>query len=412
MDLDVLRQVPLFSSLPESEIEYLARTLHLREYPAGALLVREGAVGNAFYLVMDGQVEVIKALGTEAERLLSIVGAGSFLGEMSMFSRGGVHTASVRARTPVDILEMTRSDFDALLHRQPEIAYDMVRVLSLRLDESEELTIRDLLEKNRELKRAYDELKAAQAQLVEKERLEAELDVARTIQRSVLPRALPRLPRLELGVRMEPMLAMGGDFYDLFPMGEDRLGIAVGDVSGHGVPAAFFMALTYSLLRAEAGRTNSPGEALRNVNRHLFGMNNSGMFVTVLYGILNLVTREFNFARAGHELPLICCRGQGEMAELEFHSGQILGLFPGAVLDEQTVTLAPGDLVLLYTDGVNEAMNLSRQEFGLARLSAALEACGEMPAQAACDAIYTAVREHCGQAPQHDDILLLAIRQT
>src|SRR5512136_450513 len=407
MDPNIISNIPLFASLPSDEIEHLAGSLRPRAIPEQTLLLREGGMGDHFYILLEGQVEIIKALGTDAERLLAILGAGSLLGDMSLFGPDPRHTASVRARSPLQVFEMTRAEFDALLHRHPSLAYGMLRILTQRLDESENLVIRDMREKNRQLTQAYNELKAAQAQLVEKERLETELEVARTIQRSILPRTRPRLPGFDLGLLMEPMRSVGGDFYDFIRLGGDRLGIAVGDVSGHGVPAAIFMALTFSLLRAEAHRAGSPGEALRNVNCHLLDMNNSGMFVTVLYGVLNCATREFDYARAGHELPLLL-DARREAVEQKTGRGQILGLFPEPVLDEQSVILAPGNLLLMYTDGVNEAMDRDRRQFGLEGLCGVLRARGRMPAQATCQAVYDAVRAHSGGMAQQDDVLLVA----
>jgi CRP-like cAMP-binding protein len=218
----LISQVPLFATLPRNEIEHLAAMLRPCEFPAETLLFSEGRTGDHFYILLEGEVEIIKALGTDAERLLAVRRAGSFIGEMSLFNRSGQYTASVRARTALHLLEMTRSDFDALLHRQPDLAYEMVRVLSLRLDESENLTIRDLLEKNRQLKQALNDLEAAQAQLIEKEKLEAELNVARTIQRSILPHDRPRLPGFDFGMRIEPMASVGGDFFDFIRLGDGR----------------------------------------------------------------------------------------------------------------------------------------------------------------------------------------------
>lgn len=408
MKEQLISEIPLFASLPPDECEYLARTLRPGRFPADALVFREGTTGDQFYVLLDGEVEIVKALDTDAERLLGVRGAGTFIGEMSLFNRDGLRTASVRARTPLQVLEMTRADFDALLGRQPQLAYEMVRVLSRRLEESEKLTIRDLLEKNRQLTQAYEELKAAQAQLIEKEKLEAELDVARTIQRSILPRARPHLPGFDFGTLVEPMRSVGGDFFDFIPLDEDRLGIVVGDVTDHGVPAAIFMALTYSLMRAEARRTDSLGEALRNVNHHLLDMNASSMFATVLFGILNRVTCEFSFARAGHELPILL-DARREVIHLGRGSGQPLGLFPHLKLDAQNVVLPPGSLLLMYTDGVTEAMDAAGQWFGEERLLSALRAI-RGSAQAACDSVMNAVRAHAGAAPQHDDIMLVAVQ--
>ena len=411
MDPNIISSIPLFASLPSAEIEYLAATLRPHTIPEQTLLFLEGHADDHFYILLDGQVEIIKALGADAERLLGVREAGSFIGEMSLFSGHGQHTASVRARTSLRVLEMSRAEFDALLSRQPALAQAMARVLSGRLDESENQTIRDLLEKNLQLRQAYDELKAAQAQLIEKERLEAELDVARSIQRSILPRTWPRLPGFDVGVLMEPMRGVGGDLYDFIPLGGNRLGIVVGDVSGHGVPAAIFMTLAYSLLHAEARRAGSPGEALRNLNYHLLGMNESSMFVTVLYGILNSDTREFEYARAGHEFPVLL-NAQGEVAELPCGSGQMLGLFPNPRLDEQSVILSPGSLLLLYTDGVNEAMDREGRQFGLDGLLAVLRASGpaRSTAQDACNAAFAAVRAHSNAEAPHDDVLLVAVQ--
>ena len=228
MKEQLISQIPLFAALPRHEIAHLAATLRPLDFPEGTLLFREGTTGDLFYILLEGQVEIIKALGTPAERVLGIRQAGAFIGEMSLFSRDGSRTASVRASTPLHVLEMTRADFDALLARQPTLAYTMTRILSQRLEESENQTIRDLLEKNSQLTQAYDELKAAQAQLIEKEKLETEIDIARTIQRSFLPHDLPRLPGFDFGMRIEPMTSVGGDFFDFIPLGDGQLGLAVG----------------------------------------------------------------------------------------------------------------------------------------------------------------------------------------
>ena len=305
MKQDMIVQVPFFAALPSDEIDHLAVSLRSCELPAGTLVFQEDRPADKFFIMLDGQVEIIKALGTGDERTLGLRGPGSFLGEMSLLSGAQRYTASVRASTNLQLLEMTRGDFDALLHRQPDLAYGLLKVMSARLNESENLTIRDLQEKNRQLAQAYEELQAAQAQLIEKEKLEAELRIARDLQRNILPRLKPQLAGLDFGMLIEPMTSVGGDFFDFIELDQERVGLVVGDVSDHGVPAAIFMALTYSLLRAEAFRASSPGEALQAVNRQLLDMNPSGMFVTVLYGVLNRTTHDFQFARAGHDLPLI-----------------------------------------------------------------------------------------------------------
>jgi len=207
------------------------------------------------------------------------------------------------------------------------------------------------------------------------------------------------------------MSAVGGDFYDFIPLDGQMLGIAIGDVSGHGVPAALFMALTVTLLRAEACRTCSPAEVLRGVNRQLLNLNNEGMFVTLLYGVLNCATHEFTYARAGHEPPILCRASQEWLdPDPDLECGQLLGLFNNPLLCERTLTLAPGSTLLLYTDGVTEMMNSQSELFGGERLLAAVCDHYNSHAQAVCERIWELVAAHRGDAPQRDDIAMVCAR--
>lgn len=409
MKESIIQRVPLFSSLPESEIKYLAETLRSIDLGPNEIVFREGDHGDDFYMVVLGEIQVIKSLETEDERLLAVRGPGNYVGEMSLFDRDGRRTASVRTSTPSQLLVMTRADFDALLHRRPTLAYELVRELSARLNEAHNTTIRDLRDKNRQLTQAYDELKAAQEQLVEKERLEKELAVARQIQQSILPSTLPQIPGLELGARVLPTRAVGGDLFDLIDLGDGNLGLAIADVSDKGVPAAIFMALTRSLLRAEARRSTSPQTVLQNVNRVLLDMNDAGMFVTVLYGVLNGATHEFHYVRAGHELPL-ALSAQGDWIEIPSGLGQPLGLFDGVPLDEQRLTLAPGSLLVTYTDGVTDQRNEQGRFFGTELLCQAVAAYREGAAQRVCDQLLEAVNSFRGSAPQSDDITFVVVQ--
>lgn len=405
----LIRQVPLFASLHGTEVGFLADILHEVELPAGTLLFHEGDPGDRFFLIVDGEIEVVKALGTADERIIAVRKAGEFFGEMSLFEPGGQRTASVIVRTPVRLLEMARSDFEMVLHHRPALAFEMVRVLSLRLDQSHNATITDLREKNRQLAQAYDELKAAQAQIVEKERLEKELETARWIQQSILPRSLPCLPGLDLGACLIPARAVGGDLFDFIPLSSHTLGVVIGDVSDKGVPAAIFMALTYSLLRAEAPRWSSPAQVLQAANHHLLGMNDAGMFVTVLYGVLDCQNRSFAYARAGHELPLHV-GSEGQIHDVRRGLGQPLGLLDLPELDEQAISLEPGATLLMYTDGVTDLTDLQGNRFGQERLRAAARACLPGTAQAFCDRLWATLLNYQGNSQQFDDVAMIAIR--
>lgn len=402
-------QTELFGSLPAGERTELAALLRRVDLPQGALLFREGDAGDSFYTVVDGQVEILKALETEDERLLRVQGPGTFLGELSLLEQSGLRTAAVRARTPVTLLTMSRADFRALLQRRPVLAVEVLRVLSQRLREADAATIRDLHAKNVELARAYRDLKAAQDQIVEKEKLERELQLAHDLQQSILPQAMPVLPGYSFAAMMAPARAVGGDFFDFIPLSREDLGIVVADVSDKGMPAALFMALTRSLMRAEASRGVFPAEVLRRVNHHLMDMNQAEMFVTVLYGILHGKTGEFLYARAGHELPIVLNR-EGAAVPIPHGRGQLLGLLPDPNLDEQLITVPPGGRLLLCTDGVADAANAAGEQFGQPRLLAAAQRVSDRSAQALCDAIQAALLAFQGSATQYDDVTLVVVQ--
>ncbi len=404
----LLAQIPLFAQLPHDDLHHLALTLQTCEFTGGEILFRENEQGDFFYIVRQGQVEVVKALETSEERLLAVRGPGEFIGEMSLLNRDGLRTASVRAASHVKLWVMTRHDFDALLNRYPVLAYEMVRVLSSRLRAAHNIAIRDMQEKNLQLTRAYEQLKAAQDQLIEKEKLERELQVAHDIQMSILPDTLPRLSGYDFGACLVPARSVGGDFFDFLPLNGDRLGIMIGDVTDKGVPAAIFMAQVHAYLRAEAERNLSPTDVLHHVNRHLMHMNEHGLFVTVLYGVLSRTTREFTYARAGHELPIL--RLPNQDAALGYKStGQPLGLFHEPLLDEQVILLPAGATLLLYTDGITDERDPQGDNFGMQRLLSEIGKTVGLAAQEVCDRLLQVVMRHLNGAAQDDDITLVSI---
>jgi sigma-B regulation protein RsbU (phosphoserine phosphatase) len=406
-----LASIPLFASLPIEEIDHLKATLADVHFLPGKVLIHEGRSDDRFYVLLEGEVEVVKSLDTPEERVLGVRGAGNLLGEMSLFSHHGNHTASVRSLTPLHLLQVTRNELDALLHRQPQLAYEIIRLLSHRLAESENITILDLREKNQRLREAYDELKAAQEQIIEKEKLEKELEISRQIQRSILPEKMPNVKGYDFGALMIPARAVGGDFYTFFKLGKDKLGIVVGDVSDKGVPAALFMALSYSLIRAEAIRANSPVIAFRKVNHHLLQMNSSSMFVTLVYGILDCNSGDFHYARAAHPAPYLL-DGSGAPLDVITSTAQPLGLFDDLPIDEKYINLPPGGLLILFSDGITETSNASGREFGLESINRVMTSNRERPAQEICDILWKEVKAYGDSLPQHDDFTAVVIKRS
>lgn len=240
-------------------------------------------------------------------------------------------------------------------------------------------------------------------------RLEDELALASEIQEGMMPRSLPRLEGYEFGAKMIPAKFVGGDFFDFIPLGSDSLGIAVGDVSGKGVPAALFMAMARSLLRSEAHPGQSPKEVLQAVNRHLLSMNEKDMFVAVLFGILNRTTQQFSYARAGHEPPIFF-DGKVSYKRMPKTNGQALGLFDAISLDEQTIELSKNGMLLLYTDGIPDATNAWDKRFGLNRIVRTISRMPQPSAQTICSELIQAVIEHQGDGRQDDDMTVIVVR--
>jgi phosphoserine phosphatase RsbU/P len=411
MNVKLLGRSLLFKGLPQSELEHLAKRLRVLEVAPNTILFNEGDAGAHFYVVIYGEMEVVKALGTGDERLIAVRGAGDFVGELSLLNPNGLRTASVRARGPAQLWEITHEEVDALLHRQPLVAYDLMHLISARLTETHDSMFKDLRERNHQLTQAYEELIDAQDQIVEKERLERELQVAYEIQMSILPQTLPELPGYDFGARIVPARAVGGDFFDIFPLSEDKVAIVIGDVADKGVPSAIFMARTHALLYSEVNHCHDPALALKRVNQHLIKMNQSNLFVTVLVALLNLETGLIRYARAGHELPVIL--STNEQAELApWGQGQLLGLLDDPQLDEQVLTIAPGGLILFYTDGIPDGRNEKGESFGYPRLLAEVQQMTDMPAQQVCDNLLDRLVEFQGLTAQDDDVTLVAICST
>jgi sigma-B regulation protein RsbU (phosphoserine phosphatase) len=250
------------------------------------------------------------------------------------------------------------------------------------------------------------------AAAAERQRMESELGIARDIQMQILPRVLPPLPpqeRYDLQAVIEPAREVGGDFYDYFPLDHDRLCFVIADVSGKGVPAALFMAVSMTLLKAAAREGLAPDRVLAKVNEELSRDNEVNMFVTVICGILDTADGTVVFANAGHNPPLVV-RSSGGTALVKTDNGLALGVLEDAPYRCESLRLEAGDSIFLYTDGVTEAMNPAEELFGDQRLQEALESlAGKSPGEIA-SAVLQEVRDFAAGAPQSDDITILAVR--
>jgi serine phosphatase RsbU (regulator of sigma subunit) len=241
-------------------------------------------------------------------------------------------------------------------------------------------------------------------------RLQHEMAMARETQESILPSELPQQSGYEFGAKMIPANAVGGDFFQFIELDKDRLGVVIGDVSDKGLPAALFMALTYSLMRAEASRTLDPREVLLSVNRYLCTMDASSYFVTVLYGILNYNTGDFCFARAGHFLPVVLDQN-GNGVRMPYSEGMALGLTDAPVIAKHRLITAPGGIILLYSDGLSEAADPGGCQFGTDRIYADLATHRHESAQSICESLWKSVEVHCGEESPQDDFTTVVIKR-
>jgi phosphoserine phosphatase RsbU/P len=247
-------------------------------------------------------------------------------------------------------------------------------------------------------------------QSVRQERMEHEMRLARDIQASFLPEACPEIPGWRIAVDWRAASGVGGDYYDLVQLAPRQLTVTIADVSDKGVAAALYMALSRTVLRAAALDAHGPAETLQRANRVLLEDSRSGMFVTLVYGNLDLESGVLRFVRAGHNPPLLVRARDRRVTVLE-PNGIVLGVVADPVLEEATIEMAPGDVLVLYTDGVTEAWNEGEEEFGLERLQAVVRESDGLAPEPLIARINEAVRRFVGDLPQADDYTLLVIQR-
>lgn len=247
-----------------------------------------------------------------------------------------------------------------------------------------------------------------------KERIESEMKIAGGIQQSFLPQAYTAQAgqaTLDMHAVLHPAKQVGGDLYDYFDLDDEHLFFAIGDVSDKGMPAALFMAVTLTLLRTLIKHETTPDRLLDSTNRLLIERNEASQFVTLFCGVLNTRTGEVSYAHGGHNPPYVYSPERNELRALTPVSGIALGAFDVARYHTEHLTLAPGDVLFLYTDGITEAMNSDRRLYGEQRLETCLQAVtGDDSAEAVTDKVLADVARHAGDAPQSDDVTMLCIR--
>ena len=236
-----------------------------------------------------------------------------------------------------------------------------------------------------------------------------ELGVAQSMQQNILPQTFPTTENFDVYAHMVAARSVGGDFYDVYDLGNGRLGVVIADVSDKGVPAAMFMMASRTLLKACAFCSTSPSQVLGQVNEMLSENNDAMTFVTLLYGIYDPETRDFTYSNAGHNFPIVVRPGPS-VELLESTGGIALGIEGEFPFQEETTTLEPGSMIVLYTDGVSEAEREDGEMFEMERFGQIFKDNSYESAQQATDAVFDAVHDFVGDSPQSDDITCLVLK--
>ncbi len=250
--------------------------------------------------------------------------------------------------------------------------------------------------------RAHDQLVSFQRDLL----------TATRIQQSLLPKVFPPFPArsdIDLYAHLVTAKEVGGDFYDYYFIDEDRLAFTVGDVSGKGIPAAIYMAVSRTLLKAIASQVVNPGEVLRKLNTLLIPESEEATYVTIFYGVLNTRTGEIQYSSGGHPQPFVVRAGCA-VEQIALPDGSILGKIPHLDFETKKVTLKPGEGLYVYTDGVSEAMNAAGEMYMEQGLESTLRTVGSGSARQTLEGVLEDVKHHTAGAPQSDDITLLGLR--
>lgn len=400
----ILKQV--FSGLEGRDLEALRQVVVRQRVPAETIICREGKIEHEFYIIYEGNVAISKRFEDNQERILAIKGAGEFFGEMALLENKP-RTATVTTLVETELLSITEDTFEQVVTRNPIVALSILRQISSSLRQTDHLTVVDLERKNKQLRQAYLELQEAHTELIEKQRMERELEIAAEVQRNILPTHFPDLPGFAFAARARPARQVGGDFYDLRLVGEDKLGVLMADVSGKSIHAAIFMAVTRGIFLTEARHSESPGEVMYRVHDLLMEIAGAdGMFVTAFYAVIDAASGLMRYARAGHDPPLYYRRGEVRVLAGE---GRFLGMFDGLSIEERELQLLPGDLLALFSDGVTDAVNTAGEKFGFARLQRIIQQHATLGAQAVCDAVFDHVLGFQGTTSQFDDITVQVI---
>ena len=385
-----------------------------------------GADRVVLYAVLDGRAHALGEAGWGVDRLpgpLSVDAIRSASGETDPGARPTPYTnwppgipwrtpdlegAELRAGLRVQLIAQGETVGALYVHSSVRTSFAPGHIALLQTFAAQAALALQRARLTADLRAKVAALEAAQAELAIKARMARELELARQVQQSFLPRTFPTLPSYVFAAHNEPAREVGGDFYDVIDLGKGRVGLVIADVSDKGMAAALYMALSRSLIRAEATREQAPVTVLGNVNRLLLELGEQGMFVTVFYAVLDTSTGQLTYARAGHDYPLLLRDGAAKPLG---GAGALLGILEDVEigLTEEKLTLRAGDRLVLYTDGLTDVLNEQGEFLGLEALTRLMLRHAGLAAEEMCLAVAHDLEVYRGDAEQADDMTLLLV---
>ena len=379
----------LFQEVTWDFIESLLEICPHRTLSPGEVLLSPTEQNEFLFLIRSGRL-LVHLDSPEAEGGFPI-NAGEFTGDMSIID-GKLPSAYVVADQPTEVVAVHKDVFWESVTKDPTVARNMMAMFVDRIRHGNEAAL------------------AALEKELRYEHLQKELQAAHEIQSSMLPKLplLSTVPHIKAHAIMEAARDVGGDFFDALALDEKRVYIAVGDVSGKGMPASLFMVRTITLLRDCVFRGCDLGEIASNVNNSLCEGNDSNMFTTVFIAILNIETGELEYISGGHN-PILIGNQKNGYEYLEKTKGILMGVMPNAPFTVGKRTMHPGETLVLYTDGVTEAENINKELFGDEPFQKLLGTLPDQHPETLVSVVREILADHAGEAPQSDDITLFAL---
>jgi phosphoserine phosphatase RsbU/P len=419
---------PLLGQMSEPVLKSLMACGVLVEIGADEHLLCQGAQSDAAYLLVDGEVDVLIE-NSYGSVHLTRQSPGAVLGEIGVFT-GLPRNASVVARGPIKALRFARDDIleagygsphflrsimgmlgQSIYHYNNALGFFTNALTAIEQRNFDPRLLNDLLYPIPELINFSQAFRRIAEQIILRQARNREMDSAAAIQRAFLPDPAlmsNRNSNFEIYAEMRPAKEVGGDLYDFFLIGNDKLVVTIGDVVDKGVPAALFMAVTQSVVRLALRQVGDLSQQINVANDLLVSYNRETMFVTLFCGIIDLTNGIMTYCNCGHNSPLLLRKGVDGSERLK-SMGMPMGLDAGVNYVAREIPLGPDDCLVLFTDGITEAMNNRNEQYGEARLDLALGKWPDLRARQLVNTVIDAVREFVGDAPQSDDMTCLSL---